>query len=65
MEAKQFVVGLESLKVESQKDFEKLNKMLVNTNDQIEWLDKFKDECGAPLLAFVTQVRRKMTYLEI
>ncbi len=38
--------------------------MLVNTKGQIERLDKFEDECGAPLLAFATQVRRKMTALE-
>ncbi len=38
--------------------------MLIATNGQIQRLEKFKNECGSDLFAFVSKVRRKMTALE-
>ena len=63
-EAKKFLIDIQSLVVVNQQDLKNLDEMLEIQNKQIEKLGKFKDECSAPFLAVVTQVRRKMTDLE-
>ena len=46
------------------KDLKDLNAALEDTTGHLEQLAKFKDKCSAPLLTFVTQVKRKMTAIQ-
>ena len=50
--------------IANQSDLKNLNDTLERVKREIEQLGKFKDECGAHLFAFVSQVKRKMTALE-